>query len=51
LSGIFRRNKEENFKREIVIKPESRRNEFLSLLEEGLQDVSFTPEEIADMGN
>lgn len=27
---------------EIVIKPESRRNEFLSLLEEGLQDVSFS---------
>ena len=27
---------------EILIKPESRRNEFLSLLEEGLQDVSFS---------
>lgn len=27
---------------ELVIKPESRRNEFLSLLEEGLQDVSFS---------
>lgn len=27
---------------ELLIRPESRRNEFLSLLEEGLQDVSFS---------
>lgn len=34
--------KEKVKSRELEIKPESRRNEFLSLLEEGLQDVSFS---------
>lgn len=34
--------KEKILSNELIIKPASRRNEFLSLLEEGLQDVSFS---------